>query len=97
MVPRYFSTDLCGFIMPMGILYVSPALKASGKARVLTLRLNLNHRDKDYELPADIIARDRRSTSWAAAAYPGQYIEIRPLFGAVRRVAPRQNHRRQGA
>ncbi len=85
-VPRYFSTDLYGYIMPMGILYVSAALKASGKARVLTL--NLNHRDKDYEpLLADIIAREKVDIV-GCGGISGQYIEIRPLFEAVRRVAP---------
>ena len=44
-VPRYFSTRVCGYIMPLGILYVSAALKASGVANVYTV--NLNHQEED--------------------------------------------------
>ena len=47
-VPRYLSAKDFGYVMPMGILYVSAALKASGKANVFTV--NLNHENESDEV-----------------------------------------------
>ena len=46
-IPRYFSTKEYGYVMPLGILYVSAALKYSNVANVYTL--NLNHCADDDE------------------------------------------------
>lgn len=86
-VPRYFSTKVCGYIMPLGVLYVSAALKASGAANVYTL--NLNHQDNDDET----VLRDRIERYSidivGCGGISGQFIEIYPLFQTVRRIAPR--------
>lgn len=85
-IPRYFSTDQYGYIMPMGILYVSAALKKSGVADVLTV--NLNHQDKDYEMVLKKIINDNGVDIVGCGGISGQFIEIYPLFEVVRRIAP---------
>lgn len=85
-VPRYFSTDQYGYIMPMGILYVSAALKASGVANVLTL--NLNHQDKNYEPLLRRIIFENNVDMIGCGGISGQFIEIYPLFETIRRIAP---------
>lgn len=85
-VPRYFSTAQYGYIMPMGILYVSAALKSSGVANVLTL--NLNHHSPDYEpVVKDIIERNNVDIV-GCGGISGQFIEIYPLFQTIRKIAP---------
>ncbi len=85
-IPRYFSTDLYGYIIPMGIMYVSAALKRSGVAKVLTV--NLNHQDKDYEAVLRRIIVDNNVDIVGCGGISGQFIEIYPLFETVRRIAP---------
>lgn len=86
LVPRYFSTDSYGYIMPMGILYVSSALKESGVANVFTV--NLNHEDKDYEKFLERYLALHEIDIVGCGGISGQFIEIFPLFEAVRRIAP---------
>jgi radical SAM superfamily enzyme YgiQ (UPF0313 family) len=85
-IPRYFSTDLYGYIIPMGIMYVSAALKKSDVANVLTV--NLNHEDKDYESVLRRIIVDNNVDIVGCGGISGQFIEIYPLFETVRRIAP---------
>lgn len=85
-VPRYFSTEQYGYIMPMGILYVSAALKQSGMANVFTL--NLNHEDPDYESVVARVIQQNEIDIVGCGGISGQFIEIYPLFQAIRRVAP---------
>lgn len=85
-VPRYLSTDQYGYIMPMGILYVSAALKQSGVANVFTL--NLNHEDPDYEAVVKRVIEQNDIDIAGCGGISGQFIEIYPLFKAIRKVAP---------
>lgn len=85
-IPRYFSTDLYGYIIPMGIMYVSAALKRSEVANVLTV--NLNHEDKDYESVLRRIIVENNVDIVGCGGISGQFIEIYPLFETVRRIAP---------
>lgn len=85
-IPRYFSTDLYGYIIPMGIMYVSAALKRSGVANVLTV--NLNHEDKDYESLLRTIIEENNVDIVGCGGISGQFIEIYPLFETIRRIAP---------
>lgn len=85
-VPRYLSTDLYGYIMPMGILYVSAALKKSGVANVLTL--NLNHENSDYESLLRQIIRENDVDIIGCGGISGQFIEILPLCMSIRKIAP---------
>lgn len=85
-VPRYFSTELYGYIMPMGILYVSAALKQSGVANVFTL--NLNHEYSDYESVVKRAIERHHIDMVGCGGISGQFIEIYPLFCAIRKVAP---------
>ena len=85
-IPRYFSTDLYGYIIPMGIMYVSAALKNSGVAKVLTV--NLNHEDRNYESVLQRIIVENNVDIVGCGGISGQFIEILPLFEAVRRIAP---------
>lgn len=85
-VPRYFSTKVCGYIMPLGILYVSSALKASGVANVYTL--NLNHKENDDEtILRDWIAKYSIDIV-GCGGISGQFIEIYPLLKIVRKISP---------
>lgn len=85
-IPRYLSTDLYGYIIPMGIMYVSSALKKSGVANVLTV--NLNHEDKDYESVLRRIITENHVDMVGCGGISGQFIEIYPLFKAVRNIDP---------
>lgn len=85
-VPRYFSTDQYGYIMPMGILYVSAALKNSGVANVFTL--NLNHQSPDYESVVSTLIERNNIEIVGCGGISGQFIEIYPLFQVIRKVAP---------
>lgn len=85
-VPRYFSTDQYGYIMPMGILYVSAALKQSGVANVFTL--NLNHEDSDYKSVVKNVIEQHSIDIVGCGGISGQFIEIYPLFKAIREIAP---------
>lgn len=85
-VPRYFSTKVCGYIMPLGILYVSSALKASGVANVYTL--NLNHREEDDETVLRELISQYSVDIVGSTGISGQFIEVYPLLQTVRRIAP---------
>lgn len=85
-VPRYFSTASYGYIMPMGILYVSAALKQSGAARVVTL--NLNHCEESDEEVLRRVIREEKVSIAGCGGISGQYIEIEPLFKTIRRISP---------
>ncbi len=85
-IPRYISTDLYGYIIPMGIMYVSAALKSSKVAKVLTV--NLNHEEKDYESVLRRIIIENNVDIVGCGGISGQFIEIYPVFETVRRIAP---------
>lgn len=85
-VPHYFSTQVCGYIMPLGILYVSSALNASGVANVYTL--NLNHQQEDDETVLRRIIRDNNIDMVGSAGISGQFIEVYPLLKTVKKIDP---------
>lgn len=72
--------------MPMGILYVSAALKKSGVAKVLAL--NLNHYNDDDEIVLRRIIYDNDVDIVGCGGISGQFIEIYPLFRLVRKIDP---------
>ena len=85
-IPRYFSTEQCGYIMPMGLLYVSSSLKQSGVANVFTA--NLNHiagevfdilKEKIDKYDIDIIG---------TGGISGQYPEIDPVIRMAKEIKP---------
>ncbi len=83
-VPRYFSTETCGYIMPMGILYVSAALKASGTCNVFTL--NLNHYEEDDRSVLGKIIFQNNINVVGCGGISGQFIEIYPLFRIIKEI-----------
>lgn len=85
-IPRYFSTPICGYIMPMGILYVSSALKASGVCNVYTL--NLNHCVEDDRTVLSRVLEDWNIDIVGSGGISGQFIEIYPLFKTVKEIDP---------
>lgn len=85
-VPRYFSTKVCGYIMPLGILYVSAALKASNVANVFTI--NLNHQDETDECVLSRIMKENNIHIVGSGGISGQFIEIFPLMKLVKQIAP---------
>ena len=77
-IPRYFSTKVCGYIMPLGILYVSAALKASGVANVFTI--NLNHQEETDECILSRIINEKNIHIVGSGGISGQFIEVFPLM-----------------
>lgn len=86
-VPRYFSTKVCGYIMPLGILYVSSALKNSGVANVYTL--NLNHQTESDEVVLARYIEKYHIDIVGTGGISGQFIEIYPLAQLIRSMAPK--------
>lgn len=85
-VPRYFSTPICGYIMPMGILYVSAALKASGTCNVFTL--NLNHCEEDDRTVLERVISECKIDVVGSGGISGQFVEINPLMHLVKDIDP---------
>ncbi len=85
-VPHYFSTDSCGYIMPLGILYVSAALKSAGVANVFTL--NLNHQEECDEIVLQRYITDYNIDIVGTAGISGQFIEIYPLAKLIKQLFP---------
>ena len=85
-VPRYFSTPICGYIMPMGILYVSAALKASGTCNVCTL--NLNHCEEDDRTVLERVISECKIDVVGSGGISGQFVEINPLMHLVKDIDP---------
>ena len=85
-VPRYFSTKVCGYIMPLGILYVSAALKASGVANVFTV--NLNHQEDSDEEVLGRIIKENDIQIVGSGGISGQFIEVSPLMKLLKKIAP---------
>lgn len=85
-VPRYFSTETCGYIMPMGILYVSAALKTSGTCNVFTL--NLNHCEEDDRTVLEQIISKNNINIVGCGGISGQFVEIYPLFKIIKEINP---------
>lgn len=83
-VPHYFSTNKCGYIMPLGILYVSAALKASGVANVYTL--NLNHQNDPDEIVLTRIIKKHNIHIVGSSGISGQFIELYPLMKLVKSI-----------
>lgn len=85
-VPRYLSAKDFGYVMPMGILYVSAALKASGKANVFTV--NLNHENEADELVLSRIIHQNDISIVGTGGISGQYADIEALMSQVKSIAP---------
>lgn len=85
-VPRYFSTETCGYIMPLGILYVSAALKASGIANVYTI--NLNHQEEPDEEVLKRMIEELDIQIVGSSGISGQFIEVYPLMRLIKQIAP---------
>lgn len=83
-VPRYFSTKVCGYIMPLGILYVSAALKASGIANVYTV--NLNHQEETDEAVLSRIIEEKKIQIVGSSGISGQFIEVFPLMKLIKQI-----------
>lgn len=84
-VPRYFSTDTCGYIMPLGILYVSSALKKSKVANVYTI--NLNHHNDSEKALKEIILNNSIDIV-GTSGLSGQFIEVYPLLRMIKKIKP---------
>ena len=85
-VPRYFSTQVCGYIMPLGILYVSAALKASGVANVYTV--NLNHQEETDDVVLTRIIEENKIQIVGSSGISGQFIEVFPLMKLIKQINP---------
>ncbi len=85
-VPRYFSTPICGYIMPLGLLYVSSALKLSGVCNVFTV--NLNHQDEDDKTVLERIIKERNIDMVGSTGISGQFIEVYPLLKLIKQINP---------
>lgn len=86
-VPRYFSTPVCGYIMPLGLLYVSSALKNSGVCNVFTV--NLNHQEEDDETVLRRIIKEQDIDMVGSSGISGQFIEVFPLFKLIKHIDPK--------
>jgi radical SAM superfamily enzyme YgiQ (UPF0313 family) len=85
-IPHYFSTKVSGYVMPMGILYVSASLKESGLANVFTL--NLNHQNGNEEdVLEDYLFRNKIDIV-GTTGISGQFNEVFPLVKTIRRIDP---------
>jgi radical SAM superfamily enzyme YgiQ (UPF0313 family) len=85
-VPRYFSTEQCGYIMPLGILYVSSSLKQANVANVFTI--NLNHAEGDC---FDILKQqidENQIDIIGTGGISGQFQEILPVFIMAKKIKP---------
>ena len=86
-IPRYLSTKDYGYVMPLGILYVSAALKSSNAANVYTL--NLNHcADDDETILRDWLERYSIDIV-GSSGISGQFVEVFPLFQLIRKINPK--------
>ena len=85
-VPRYFSTPAWGYIMPLGILYVSAAIKAAGVCNVFTV--NLNHQDEDDETVLRRLIDTNRIDIIGTTGISGQFIEVYPLLRLIKQLYP---------
>lgn len=83
-VPRYFSTEVCGYIMPLGVLYVSAALKASGIANVYTI--NLNHQEEADDVVLTRIIEENKIQIVGSSGISGQFIEVFPLMRLIKQI-----------
>lgn len=85
-VPRYFSTPQCGYIMPLGLLYVSAALKQSDVCNVFTI--NLNHQEEDDKTVLERIISEQKIDMVGSSGISGQFIEVFPLLKLVKQIKP---------
>lgn len=72
--------------MPMGILYVSSALKASGTCNVFTI--NLNHCSEDDGTVLERVIAEHSINVVGSGGISGQFIEIYPLMKLVKEIDP---------
>lgn len=72
--------------MPLGILYVSAALKASGVANVFTV--NLNHQEDSDEEVLGRIIKENDIHIVGSGGISGQFIEVSPLMKLLKKIAP---------
>ncbi|MBE6310036.1 MAG: radical SAM protein [Bacteroidales bacterium] len=72
--------------MPLGILYVSAALKASGVANVFTV--NLNHQEDSDEEVLGRIIKENDIQIVGSGGISGQFIEVSPLMKLLKKIAP---------
>lgn len=85
-VPRYFSTKEYGYIMPLGILYVSAALKASKVANVYTV--NLNHKEEADDIVLAHLIKENNIQIVGSTGISGQFIEVFPLMKLIKQINP---------
>lgn len=86
-IPRYFSTKEYGYVMPLGILYVSAALKSSNVANVYTL--NLNHCADDDETILRNWLETYSIDIVGSSGISGQFMEVYLLFQLIRKINPK--------
>lgn len=85
-IPRYASAAQYGYILPLGILYVSAALKKSGVCPVFTV--NLNHQTDD---DATVIRRfftEHHITHVGTTGISGQFPDVYPLLHLIKSINP---------
>lgn len=86
-IPRYVSYGNSGhYVMPMGTLYVSSALKQAGIANVFTL--NLNHsKGKEKEILSDCIHNNHIDV-FCVGGLSGEYADIARMVRYSRQIKP---------
>ena len=83
-IPRYASAVQYGYILPLGILYVSAAIKESGVCPVFTV--NLNHQTDDDATVIRNLFAEHRITHVGTTGISGQFSDVYPLLRLVNMV-----------
>lgn len=87
LIPRYRTYGADGhYVMPMGTLYVSAALKESGVANVVTL--NLNHRRGEEADIIDEVVRHENIDIAGIGGLSGEYHDIARMARFLRAIKP---------
>lgn len=85
-VPHYLSTSQYGYIMPLGLLYVSSALKQSNVCNVFTV--NLNHQEENDRIVLEHIISEQKIDIVGISGISGQFVEVYPLLKLVKQIKP---------
>ncbi len=85
-IPRYASAVQYGYILPLGILYVSAAIKESGVCPVFTV--NLNHQTDDDATVIRNLFAEHRITHVGTTGISGQFSDVYPLLRLVKSLNP---------